>query len=119
MTENARELVPYFKQMGMDLAPDMLVEDMLVPFSDHYPFVLQGVPAAEVGVRGNPGTRGWGHTAADTLEKVNVQSIRQVAALMARVAVRMGNDLVPWPGHHRTLDEVKAALQTYGVQGAP
>ncbi|WP_254766816.1 M28 family metallopeptidase [Salinilacihabitans rarus] len=56
------------------------------PFSDHWPFLRAGVPAlqlhsdpADGGERG----RGWGHTAADTRDKVDPRNLREHAVLTA------------------------------------
>ena len=117
MTQNASELVPYFTRMASDLAVEMTAREMMIPFSDHFPFVLQGVPAAFIACGdGGSSKRGWGHTAADTLEKVNVQTIRLAAALTARLALRLANEVAPWPSRQRTADEVKIALQAQGLE---
>ncbi|WP_121741690.1 M28 family peptidase [Natronorubrum halophilum] len=56
------------------------------PFSDHWPFLQAGVPALQLhseppsgGERG----RGWGHTAADTRDKVDPRNLREHAMLTA------------------------------------
>ncbi|WP_252700840.1 M28 family metallopeptidase [Natronosalvus vescus] len=58
------------------------------PFSDHWPFLRAGVPSlqlhsepADGGERG----RGWGHTAADTRDKVDPRNLREHAMLTALV----------------------------------
>jgi len=51
------------------------------PWSDHWPFVREGVPAVQLhSDSGDPG-RGWGHTAADTLDKTDSRTIRSHAML--------------------------------------
>ena len=53
------------------------------PFSDQWPFVRQGVPALQLhGVSGERG-RGWGHTHADTRDKVDDRNVREHAMLAA------------------------------------
>ncbi|UTF53200.1 M28 family metallopeptidase [Natronosalvus rutilus] len=64
------------------------------PFSDHWPFLRAGVPALQLhsepaggGERG----RGWGHTAADSRDKVDVRNIRthtMLSAVLVRVLSR-------------------------------
>lgn len=56
------------------------------PFSDHWPFLREGVPALQLhseppegGERG----RGWGHTTADTRDKVDPRNLREHAVLTA------------------------------------
>lgn len=58
------------------------------PYSDHWPFLQRGVPALQLhserarpagGLRG----RGWGHTHADTRDKVDPRNLREHAMLTA------------------------------------
>jgi len=52
--------------------------------SDQWPFVWRGVPGLAVGSDTGPG-RGWGHTAADTLDKTDERAIREHGILVARI----------------------------------
>jgi Zn-dependent M28 family amino/carboxypeptidase len=62
------------------------------PHSDHWPFVTWGVPGAMVmsdtGERG----RGWGHTAADTLDKVDPRTLREQAILVTELVVELADE---------------------------
>ncbi|MDQ2051001.1 M28 family metallopeptidase [Natronolimnohabitans sp. A-GB9] len=56
------------------------------PFSDHWPFLREGVPTLQLhseppegGERG----RGWGHTTADTRDKADPRNLREHAILTA------------------------------------
>lgn len=53
------------------------------PFSDQWPFVRQGVPAVQLHSDSGERGRGWGHTHADTRDKVDVRNIREHAMLTA------------------------------------
>jgi Iap family predicted aminopeptidase len=114
--QDCGELAPLFQQMGQELATDLDVGESLAPFSDQFPFTVQGIPSAFIHTSGEKGPRGWGHTAADTLDKVSVQAIRLAAAAVARLVLRVAADAVPWPGRRRTPDEVKATLQAQGTE---
>lgn len=71
------------------------------PFSDQWPFVRRGVPALQLHSRaddpaaatgegadgGVGGGRGWGHTEADTLDKVDTRNVRE-HGMLAAVAIR-------------------------------
>jgi Zn-dependent M28 family amino/carboxypeptidase len=103
------ELLPRVQAHAQVINPEGMVADRLVPYSDHFPFALQGVPSAMVATWGGGGGRGWGHTAADTVEKVSVGSLQAAAAFTARMLLRLGADAQPWPAH-RTPEEVKALL---------
>jgi Zn-dependent M28 family amino/carboxypeptidase len=83
-----------------------------LPHSDHWPFVARGLPgcmvSAETGDRG----RGWGHTEADTLDKLDSRTFREQAVLLADVVVELARedaDLAPLPR-----DEIAAALEAQG-----
>ncbi len=108
------ELLPRFQAQTQAINPESMVADRLVPYSDHFPFVLRGVPAAMVATWGS-GSRGWGHTAADTVDKVSQASLQTAAAFTARLLLRLSTDGEPWPAH-RTPDEVKAMLQKEGLE---
>ena len=63
------------------------------PFSDHWPFVRAGVPALQLhseppdgGERG----RGWGHTTADTRDKVDPRNLREHGMLTALLVRALG-----------------------------
>lgn len=113
--QDCSELAPVFRQMADELATDLDVGEYLVPFSDQFPFTVQGIPSAFIHTSGDKGPRGWGHTAADTLDKVSVQAIRLAAAAVARLVIRAAA-ADPWPGRRRTPDEVKAMLQAQGTE---
>ncbi len=109
------ELLPRLQAQAQVINPESLVVDRLVPYSDHFPFALQGVPSAMVASWSGGGGRGWGHTAADTVDKVSPGSLQAAAALTARLLLRLAADREPWPAH-RTQDEVKALLQREGLE---
>lgn len=56
------------------------------PYSDHWPFLREGVPALQLHSRpadGDQRGRGWGHTQADTRDKVDPRTLREHAMLGA------------------------------------
>jgi hypothetical protein len=69
------------------------------PFSDQWPFVRRGVPALQLhseaadvpaavdGAAGDDRGRGWGHTHADTLDKVDSRNLRE-HGMLAALAIR-------------------------------
>ncbi|MFC7215055.1 M28 family peptidase [Saliphagus sp. GCM10025334] len=60
------------------------------PFSDHWPFLRAGVPTLQLHSEPSSGGergRGWGHTAADTRDKVDPRNVR-THAMLAAVLVR-------------------------------
>lgn len=106
------ELVPYFERMGQEMSYQFPVKDALSAYSDHFPFAVAGVPNATLGARDQtPGLvgRGWGHTAADTVDKVSPKAIQASAATAARILLRILFD-ESWPGQHRRREEMAEAI---------
>jgi Zn-dependent M28 family amino/carboxypeptidase len=60
--------------------------------SDHWPFIANGVPGYLVASDDDTPGRGWGHTHADTLDKLEARTLREsailVTALVGEVAGR-------------------------------
>ena len=68
------------------------------PYSDHWPFLREGVPSLQLhseapdgGERG----RGWGHTEADTLDKVDPRDVREHAMATAILVRELTKGKVP------------------------
>lgn len=78
------------------LIPDAIsLTNQILPFSDHFPFFLKSVPGAFCYIpTGND--RGWGHTIADTSDKVNVHSIRRGTSALIPLILHAAT-LPSWP----------------------
>ena len=79
------------------------------PHSDHWPFVQKGVPAimamSETGSQG----RGWGHTFADTLDKVDIRTLREQAVLLTELVVELAS--IDRSVEHRDTAEIASELE--------
>ncbi|MFC5134643.1 MULTISPECIES: M28 family peptidase [Haloferacaceae] len=64
----------------------------LGPHSDHWPYVQQGVPGYHVMSETGTEGRGWGHTFADTLDKLEVRNLREQAILLTELVVELADD---------------------------
>jgi Iap family predicted aminopeptidase len=88
----------------------------VTPYSDHWPFFLQGVPC---GSGGDPealrkkGGRGYGHTKYDTVDKVKMEDLREAAANYARLVLRIAN-ADDWPGERLSEEEIEAFIEKVG-----
>ncbi|MCA1553272.1 MAG: M28 family peptidase [Chloroflexi bacterium] len=104
-TENV--IRKYAKSFGYPLA----LRDRVVTASDNFPFFMQGVPAICMTARNeNPALgRGFGHTAADTLDKVAEVELKQAAMTMARMLARLANHDGSL-GARKSRDEIKQVL---------
>lgn len=105
------ELLPWFAGLADEFVYTFDVADRFAGHSDHFPFALAGVPAGTLSSRdarqGMIG-RGWGHTEADTVDKVSLRGLQMAAILTARVLLRLSTTPnAAWPGRHRTADELR------------
>ncbi|KAA3659720.1 MAG: hypothetical protein DWQ04_21460, partial [Chloroflexi bacterium] len=106
------ELDSIFVNWAEEMALPFRVGQTVNAFSDHYPFLLAGVPTGGISEvsRSNSG-RGYGHTYYDTLDKVNIRNLREAAVLAARLALRIASQ-DKWPAKRRSQDEVTAVLDS-------
>lgn len=63
----------------------------LGPHSDHWPFVQRGTPGYHAMSKTGDEGRGWGHTYADTLDKVEIRNLRESAILLTELAVELAH----------------------------
>lgn len=81
-----------FESVTDDLELPMVVDDTVSPHGDQWPFVEHGVPGVMVSTEsGEGGGRGWGHTHADTLDKVERHDLRDLAAAVTGAALRLAS----------------------------
>ncbi|WP_135805655.1 M28 family peptidase [Halorussus marinus] len=62
------------------------------PHSDHWPYVQWGVPGVHLMSETGDEGRGWGHTYADTLDKIEVRDLREQAILLTELAVAVADE---------------------------
>jgi Zn-dependent M28 family amino/carboxypeptidase len=79
------------------------------PHSDHWPYVQWGVPGFHVMSETGDEGRGWGHTYADTLDKVEVRDLREQAVLLTELTVRLASDETEIS--RKEPEEIAAALE--------
>ncbi len=65
--------------------------------SDHWPFYLQGIPAVTLSGYRSPAEvarvgRGWTHTSADTLDKVDPKRLKDAAMVLAHSLIHLANE---------------------------
>jgi Iap family predicted aminopeptidase len=106
------DLVSYFENVGRQMRYEFPVKDGLSAYSDHFPFAVAGVPNATMGATdASSGLigRGWGHTAADTVDKVSPKALQASAATAARLLLHLAFD-ESWPGKHRTREDMAETI---------
>ncbi len=80
--------------------------------SDHFPYFMAGFPS--VGLSSRDATagmigRGYGHTEADTVDKVNLRGLQSASMVVARMAAAVADDQ-DFPGERFDQAEVEARL---------
>lgn len=64
----------------------------LNPHSDHWPYVTRGIPGYHVRADTGDTGRGWGHTHADTIDKLQPRDLREQAILLTELTVELAAD---------------------------
>ncbi|WP_339104367.1 M28 family peptidase [Haloterrigena salinisoli] len=81
----------------------------LGPHSDHWPFVQWGVPGYHVKSTSDEVGRGWAHTFADTVEKLERRTLREQAVLLTDLVVELAREDATV--EHRDPDAIAADLE--------
>lgn len=82
------------------------------PHSDHWPFVRWGVPGYHATSETGESGRGWGHTHADTLDKLESRTLREQAILLAELTVTLADEEFEIP--HKEPAVIAEALEREG-----
>ncbi|WP_416840118.1 M28 family peptidase [Haloferax sp. DFSO52] len=111
MTHASDAMADVVETVSDELGHPIRVESEPHPFSDQWPFVRAGVPSVQLHSDSGERGRGWGHTHADTRDKVDDRNIREhammTALLVRTLAVETATDTIP----RLDGDELVAAFQ--------
>jgi Zn-dependent M28 family amino/carboxypeptidase len=87
------EMKKWLKEFVDEIQYPTSVSEGTSAASDHWPFYMQGVPAiylhAEPSMQQLVVGRGWGHTTADMMDKVDPRNLQEGAMLLSRMLLRM------------------------------
>lgn len=109
------DLILPLRSMVKDMRDSTAVDNYVALYSDMYSFLAAGVPSAALLPMSQAPVRNWGHTAADTLDKVSLRDLRRDAILTGRLLLRVANADI-WPAHRKSPTEVAALLTDYGLR---
>jgi aminopeptidase YwaD len=88
-------LASYFEGLASSRNLKLDTRSSLSVHSDHFPYFMAGFPS--VGLSSRDATagmigRGYGHTEADTVDKVNLRGLQSASMIIARIAVAVADD---------------------------
>ncbi len=117
--QRGAEAASWFEPLARAWRREVPILSGLHPHSDHFPFFRAGAPVANFAAPGSgyKGGRGFGHTVADTPDKVDVAALRSATDLLARTLVRLAS-----PGglrlSTRAPADAQAILETAGLSAS-
>ncbi|OVE84901.1 M28 family metallopeptidase [Natronolimnobius baerhuensis] len=91
------------------------------PFSDHWPFLRAGVPSLQLHSEppeGRERGRGWGHTTADTRDKVDPRNLREHAMLTALLVRALTRAEIPRTDADELRDQLREQEYEPGMRAA-
>lgn len=100
------------KSWQKEMAYEFKTAQSINAHSDHYPFLLKGVPTGGMEpVPRSTGGRGYGHTRYDTLDKVTLRGLQDASVLGALIGYRLAACTAEaWPVTRRPESEVRDLL---------
>ncbi len=90
-THGFDDLADAATRVGDRMGHPIEVPPELNPHSDHWPYVTWGVPGYHIRADTGDAGRGWGHTHADTLDKLSVRDLREQAILLTELVVELAS----------------------------
>jgi Iap family predicted aminopeptidase len=116
MTQNSDTLSAYLRRLPLDEIGARVEDGRLVPYSDHFHFTLAGIASLMAVTSPPPSGGGWAHTAADTLDKLDVRAVREAAVATARLLLRMAAAPKGLPTERESPEAVRDALVEAGLE---
>jgi len=90
-----------FEEVTDELDVPVSTEDRISPHGDQWAFVQEGVPASMTSSTSESSGRGWGHTHADTLDKLDVRDLREMSVIVGSAALTAAEADREFPGRSR------------------
>jgi len=86
----------------------LMTGETISPHGDQWAFVQEGIPAVMVSTTSDQSGRGWGHTHADTLDKLDSRDLGEVATLVAASVYRFATGEIK--ATHRSRESIRDAI---------
>ncbi|USZ69894.1 M28 family metallopeptidase (plasmid) [Halorussus salilacus] len=103
-----------FREVADELAVPIEVSDDIRPHSDHWPFVQEGIAGAQARSKSGESGRGWGHTHGDTLDKLDLRDLRELAVGLAAGVVKLAER--DREVQHKPVSEIRDATVEEGFE---
>jgi aminopeptidase YwaD len=103
-----------FEEASTELDVPVEVYGAIKPTSDHWPFAQEGIPAVEGQAVKEVRGRGWDHTHADTLDKLDVRDLRDLSVVLATAIVKLAE--ADRTVEHRSREEIRDATIDDGYE---
>jgi Zn-dependent M28 family amino/carboxypeptidase len=95
------------------------IREQVHPFSDHWPFLRRGVSALQLHSESGERGRGWGHTHADTRDKVDDRNLREHAMLVALLVREVARtEEIPRPSADSVAKNLRVGDYEEGMKAA-
>lgn len=116
-TSGLDDVESILRKIAKETRYPLKLTEKVVTASDNFPFFMEGIPAIMMIAREDNRAlgRGFGHTAMDTLDKVNERDMKECAMVATRVLLRLAEGDKPI-GRKRTPDEIKAILVSQDLE---
>jgi len=108
------ELEAVFQAVTDELEVPLQTSDTISPHGDQWAFVQEGVPSTFTASTSDSSGRGYGHTHADTLDKLDVRDFRELSAIIGSVVLTAAEADRTFP--HRSREETRDRLADGYVQ---
>jgi Zn-dependent M28 family amino/carboxypeptidase len=116
ITHTSKAMAGVAECVSDDTGQPIAVSERPHPYSDHWPFLREGVPALQLHSQrpggGGRWERGWTHTRADTRDKVDSRNLREHAMLTALLV----RELAATDPERIDTDELRATLREAGAE---
>lgn len=107
------------EDFGEEIGYDMTISLGTSAASDHWPFYMQGVPTLTMGAEPSQRQlivgRGWGHTSADMMDKVDSRNMQEGVMVLARLVLRLATKEGKI-AEHTSLEEIITTLEEKGMK---
>jgi aminopeptidase YwaD len=112
-TSGFNELGKVFSEVAEELDIQCEIDDTISPHGDQWAFVEKGIPGVMASSLVDEEGRGWGHTHADALEKIDPRNLRVQSLVIAEAAARLAagdSDISHYPSEE-IRDSIDAAYE--------